>query len=38
MLNWSDKELKEIELTSNGSIIEEQLKQEMAHFLNELGK
>lgn len=31
------KEVK-IELTSNGSIIEEQLKQEMAHFLNELGK
>lgn len=29
------KEVK-IELTSNGSIIEEQLKQEMAHFLNEL--
>lgn len=29
------KEVK-IELTSNGSIVEEQLKQEMAHFLNEL--
>lgn len=31
------KEVK-IELTGNGSIIEEHLKQEMAHFLNELSQ